>query len=76
MKNDKTHHDDYKGFSIGVLMLCYENGWTIEVEITGQDTSIPRWRDNDTTYKTEEEARDAGINWAKAFIDETIPSNN
>lgn len=61
---------NYSGYQIAILALDYENGWTIEVTVSGGDFDLPKWRDHDNCYKDIETARNAGLEWAKARIDE------
>lgn len=73
MSNEnRTFIADYEGCEISVLALNHENGWVIEVSVSGNNFDLPTWRDHDNCYKDIEDAKSAGMKWAKARIDEYI----
>lgn len=61
---------NHSGYQIAILALDHENGWTVEVTVSGGGIDLPKWRDHDKRHKDIETARSAGLEWAKARIDE------
>jgi len=60
----------YQGQDIATLALNHENGWVIEVTISRNNIKNPTWRDRDNCYDNIDDAKSAGVTWAKARIDE------
>ena len=71
MSNEnRTFIADYEDYDISILALNHENGWVIEVSVSGKNFGLPTWRDHDNCYEDIENAKNAGMKWAKARIDE------
>jgi len=66
--NNHTYLDEVNGWDVSILVLGYENGWICEVCMSKDGVNLPRYRDTSTCYPTKEDAKNAGLAWAKSMV--------